>query len=263
MVIDFHVHCFPDELAKKAIPILADTAGVPARLDGTVGAVRNSMKHAKIDLSLVLSIATKPEQTQKINNWSVEIQKDGIISFGSIHPEYKQWESELNRIKSLGLKGLKLHPDYQHFFVDDKKMFPIYGLAEKLGLILVFHAGVDIGLPEPYHCTPDRLSKIIETFPDLKIVAAHMGGYNYWDDVEKFLVGKDIYFDTSFSVGNMEDSRVKEIINNHGIEKILFGTDSPWTDQSEETGKIKKLQLEGYTEKMIMGENARNLLNLA
>jgi len=262
MVVDFHVHCFPDELAEKAIPALAKRAGIPARLNGTIDNIKKSMKEAKIDKSVVLSIATKPTQTEKINNWAAEIQDDGIIAFGSIHPDYEGWKDELWRIKELGLKGIKLHPDYQNFFVDEERMFPIYELAFKLDLIIIFHAGVDIGLPAPFHCTPDRLLKVVKTFPQGKIVAAHMGGYKYWDDVENLLVGENLYFDTSYSLGWLDEVQAKRIINNHGFEKILFATDSPWSDQAEELSKIKNLNLGYEAESAILGGNAEKLFGL-
>lgn len=262
MVIDFHVHCFPDELALKAVPQLAACAGIPARVDGTVDGLKDSMKRAGILKSVVLSIATKPSQTERINTWSAQIEDNDIIAFGSIHPDNNDWKSELLRIKDLGLKGIKFHPDYQKFFVDDKKMFPVYETAFGLDLIVVFHAGVDIGLPAPYHATPERLSKVIAAFPGCKVVAAHMGSFSYWDDVERFLVGTDIYFDTSYSLGIIDDEQAKRIIANHGYKKILFGTDSPWMDHEEEISKLKGLHLGKEVEDAILGLNAKALLEL-
>jgi len=260
MVVDFHVHCFPDQLAATAVPALAQRAGIPARLNGTVDDIKKSMKKANISKSVVLSIATKPTQTEKINNWAAEIQDDRIIAFGSIHPDYKEWEDELRRIKELGLKGIKLHPDYQEFFVDEERMFPIYELAFRLGLIILFHAGVDIGLPAPFHCTPDRLLKVVRAFPQGKIIAAHMGGYQYWNEVENLLVGENLYFDTSYSFGWLDEVQGKRIIKNHDYRKILFATDSPWGDQAEEVTKIKGLSLGNKVEDAILSGNAEKLL---
>ncbi|ABN53786.1 MAG TPA: amidohydrolase [Hungateiclostridium thermocellum] len=262
MIIDFHVHCFPDKLAPRAVSQLAANAGIPPRVDGTINGLKESMKRAGISKSVVLSIATKPTQTENINNWSAEIQDEEIIAFGSIHPDYENWKAELFRIKNMGLKGIKFHPDYQKFFVDDKKMFPIYETAFGLGLIVVFHAGVDIGLPAPYHATPERLEKIVRTFPRCKVVAAHMGGFSLWDDVERFLVGTDIYLDTSYSLDFMDGEQAKRIIRNHDVKKILFATDSPWADQKEAISKLKSLNLDKETEDAILGLNAKALLGL-
>ncbi|WP_265445295.1 amidohydrolase family protein [Acetivibrio straminisolvens] len=262
MIIDFHVHCFPDKLAPRAVSQLAATAGIPPRVDGTISGLKESMKRAGVAKSVVLSIATKATQTENINNWSAEIQDEEIIAFGSIHPEYENWKTELFRIKDMGIKGIKFHPDYQNFFVDDKKMFPIYETAFELGLIVVFHAGVDIGLPAPYHATPERLEKIVRTFPGCKVVAAHMGGFSFWDDVERFLVGTDIYLDTSYSLDFMDGEQAKRIFKNHDVSKILFATDSPWMDQEEAILKLKNLNLDKETENAILGLNAKALLGL-
>lgn len=282
MVIDFHAHCFPDALANKAIPKLEERAGIKAWHDGTLAGLRRLMIEARIDCTVIQSIATKPSQTRAINDWSACIQNsdqnsnqncdqnnDGrdaeakkarIVAFGSIHPDYGEWKDELKRIKDLGLKGLKYHPDYQEFFVDEKRMFPIYEEIFKMGFILLFHAGVDIGLPAPYRCTPGRLLNVLKACPGGKMIAAHMGGFEYWDDVEEYLVGEDIYFDTSYSVGWMDYTQTKKIIENHGYEKVLFGTDTPWALQRMEIEKIEKLGLDDNARNAILGGNACKLL---
>lgn len=262
MVIDFHVHCFADELAQRAVAALADAAGIPARSDGTVSGIRASMKKAGVDKSVLLSIATKPQQTTKINQWAASIQADDIIPFGTLHPDFADWKAELVRIKSDGLKGIKLHPEYQLFYVDDLKMFPIYEKAAELGLIVIFHAGMDIGLPAPYHCTPERLRKVVREFRGGKFVAAHMGGFAFWDAVEQYLVGEDLFFDTSYSLNTMRREQFDRIASQHGYDRLLFATDSPWGDQSEEAARIRSFALAEKHEKAVMGENAAVLLGL-
>ena len=269
MIIDFHAHCFPDELAKKAIPILEGKAGIKAWYDGTLAGLRRLMVDAGIDCTVIQPIATKPAQTRTINDWSACIQHNSlqdddirgrIVALGSIHPDYPGWKDELKRIKDLGLKGLKYHPDYQEFFVNEKRMFPVYEEIFKMDFILLFHAGIDIGLPEPCHCTPERLLNVLKVCPGGKIIAAHMGGFKCWDDVEKYLVGQDIYFDTSYSIGWMDDGQAKRIIENHGYEKVLFGTDAPWALQKEEIDKLGKLGSDDSARNAILGGNARKLL---
>lgn len=262
MIIDFHTHCFPDELAPKATAVLAERAGTPKRLEGTIGDLMASMDKSGVDASVVLGIATKPSQTRRINDWSDEINNERIIAFGSVHPDYEDWETELERISELGLKGIKFHPDYQDFFVDEPRMFPIYEKAFELGLIVLFHAGVDIGLPPPVHCTPQRLVKVLDAFEGGHIVAAHMGGHDYWKDVQKYLAGRDIYLDTAYSMEKMGRELFLEICNTHGYDKILFATDSPWTDQSEEIARLKSYKLGQSAENAILGGNAAALLGL-
>lgn len=262
MVIDFHVHCFTDGLAPKAVAELSERCGIPPLTDGTIAGIKKSMHRAGVDKSVVLNIATKPSQTVKINDWAASVQDEEIVSFGSIHPDNADYREELKRIKKLGLKGIKFHPDYQHFFVDDAGMFKIYEAAFEQDLIMVFHCGVDIGLEAPYHCTPDRLLSVIKAFPQGKIVAAHMGSFSMWDEVEHFLVGQEVYLDTSYSLGWIPGAQAKRIIRDHGYEKILYATDSPWTDQGSEITKLKELGLGTKVEEAILGKNAENLLKI-
>lgn len=262
MVIDFHVHCFPDDIALRAVESLSEAAALPPKSDGTVAGIRASMKKAGIDKSIILSIATKPQQTEKINQWAASIQEEDIIAFGSIHPEYEDWENELERIHYSGIKGIKFHPEYQKFYVDDTKMFPIYRKASELGLIILFHAGVDIGMPAPYHCPPERMKRVVRAFPEARLVAAHMGGFRYWDEVEDCLAGENLYLDTSYSLQEMREEQFLRIVSKHGPERILFATDSPWGDQNEEVQRFCGISLPEDVKSAILGENAARLLGL-
>lgn len=264
MIIDFHVHAFPDDLASKATAALARRAGIPLELDGTLAGVQASMKEAGIDCSVILNIATRPAQTPKITEWAAAVHNPagGIVCFGSIHPDSPSWREELIQIKESGLRGIKLHPDYQEFFVDEPRMFPIYEKAIGLDLTVVFHSGVDIGLPDPVHCTPSRLLKVVKAFRGGRIVAAHMGGYLCWEEVERYLVGEDLYFDTSFSRQDMKPGQLLQMIRNHGAEKILFATDSPWAGQREELAALRSLGLTCGEEEAVLGLNAGKLLGL-
>lgn len=263
MIIDIHTHCFPDEVAYKTIPILAENGGVNPSSDGTISGLKASMENANIQISVLQNIATKPRQTIPINRWAASVQSDSIISFGTIHPDFVDWKEEIEWLKKSDIKGIKFHPDYQSFFVDDEKMFPIYEKIFELGLIILFHAGLDIGLPEPYHCTPEKLKKVLTTFNGGKIIAAHMGGYKYWNDVEEYLLGRDIYLDTSYSYPDLEQDKMERIIKGHGVDKILFGSDSPWKDQKKEVQNIKSLNLNKEDFDMILYKNSQKLLERA
>lgn len=262
MIIDFHVHCFPDDLAGKAVPKLAAAAGIDAKINGTVSDLIRSMESAGIFCCVVQPVATRPQQVAKINEWAASQQNDKLIFFASFHPDLAGWRDEIRRIKELGLRGVKFHPDYQNFFVDENRMFPVYEALFEEDLVVLFHAGVDIGLPPPVHCTPVRLARVVDLFLGGKMVAAHMGGYLCWDDVEKYLLGKDIFFDTSYSLVNLEPERMAALILSHGPEKVLFGTDSPWTDQGEELNKIKRIKLPEKVLEQVLGLNAKRILKL-
>lgn len=219
------------------------------------------MSRAGIDLSVLLQIATKPAQTPSVNSWAASMQAENLAAFGSIHPGFEGWKEEVARLRTLGLKGVKFHPDYQSFFVDDERVFPLYEALCEAQFIIVFHAGVDIGIPEPCHGTPERLARVVDAFPKATIVAAHMGGFLCWDDVEKHLAGRNLFFDTSYGLGYLGEPQFRRILKAHGADRVLFGTDSPWADQNEEKLKIEHLRLEPDVEQLVFSGNALRLLD--
>ena len=139
-------------------------------------------------------------------------------------------------------------------------MFPIYEALFQEGLILLLHAGVDIGLPPPVHCTPDRLARVLDRCPGGKIVAAHMGGFRCWEESARLLAGRELYFDTSYSFTELGAVEMAGLARAHGVDRVLFGTDSPWTAQAEELAKIRRLDLLPLDQERILGRNALLLL---
>lgn len=263
MLIDFHTHAFPDKIVEKAMATLRHNAGNALPFtDGTAGGILSYMDRHGVDRSVVLNIATNPRQQHNVNDFAAAINGERLVAFGSVHPDAPDAVEELYRIKELGLKGVKLHPDYQDFFVDDDKMLPIYETVEKLGLILTFHAGVDIQYFEPVHCPPERLARILPLFPSGRVVAAHMGGYLQWYEVEEYLAGKKLYLDTSFSYSRMPSPHAARIIKKHGADRILFGSDMPWSAPHLEKRFIESLGLSWEEEEAIFAGNAERLLEL-
>lgn len=263
MIIDFHTHAFPDKLAKRAIGALAENLGgyIPYT-DGTLSGLREYIHKSEADCAVVLNISTNPKQQHNVNNFAIESNGADTICFGSVHPDAPDVFEELERIKKAGLKGVKFHPDYQGFFVDDEKMIPIYRKISELGLITVFHAGMDTGNYEPIHCPPDKLAKVLPEFGGSPVVAAHMGGHMQWDDVERYLVCKDVYLDTAYSYGQMPKEQCRKIIKAHGADRILFGSDLPWGGTDREMRFVKSLGLTDSENEKILGLNAKKILNL-
>ena len=245
MIIDFHVHAFPDALAAKALPLLSKcSGGVKPNYDATISGLESYLAKNNVDYAVVLNIATNPHQEKKVNDFAISLlEKKNIIPFGSVHPDSPNALSELERLAKAGIRGIKLHPDYQHFFVDDEKMFPIYKKIAELGFITVFHAGVDIGYPNPVHCTPERLLRVLDLFDDAPVVAAHFGGWLLWDSVLEDLCGTKVYLDTAFSSGKMPPDYAKELIKTHGADKVLLGSDMPWSDTLDEVRFVQSLDL--------------------
>lgn len=269
MIVDFHTHIFPEKIAEKTISALSAKGGIPAYSDGMLDGLLNSMKDAGIDISVVLPVVTAPKQFDSIHRFAIEINEreygeQRLISFGGIHPDTDNYKEELNFIASHGFKGIKLHPDYQQTFIDDIKYKRIISYATELGLAIVTHAGFDVGYPELTHCTPDRTLAMLKEVRPEKMILAHMGGLNYWDDVEKYLVGENVYFDTAYVVDEISEEQFIRIVKNHGVDRILFASDSPWKPQKKFVNYMQqvchKREFDISDINKIMGENGLKML---
>ena len=263
MIIDFHTHCFPEKIAGKTIEKLSFVSGglIP-QTDGTKDSLLYLMSKDGIDKSVALSIATNANQQKNVNDFAISLKSEKLIPFGSVFPFSDDWEEELERLKENGIKGIKLHPDYQQFFVDDERLFPVYKKIEKLGFILVFHAGEDFGFAPPYKATPDRLRKVVTSI-ETPVVCAHWGGLSMGNDVIKYLCDIDnCYFDTAFGYGTMPKVMALNILDKKGTDKILFGSDCPWNAPSWDVGMLKTMGLSQDEEEKILYKNAENLLGL-
>ncbi|MBQ9985736.1 MAG: amidohydrolase [Oscillospiraceae bacterium] len=263
MLIDFHTHCFPDAIAGKAIPKLSHAAGglIPGT-DGTADGLRESMKRNGVDISVIMNIATNAHQQKSVNDFAAKLNnRQDLFAFGSVFPFAEDALSELERICELGLSGVKLHPDYQGFSVDDPRVFPIYRKISELGLITLFHAGVDYGFKPPYGATPEKMAIALREFSS-PVIAAHWGGVDSGESVIANLCGKDIYFDISFGYGTMPKYIAETIIEKHGADKLLFGSDTPWHTPAMELRLLESLGLDEVELEKIKSGNAKKLLGI-
>ena len=263
MLIDFHTHAFPEAIASRAVRKLAlDAGGLDPQTDGTVASLKQQMNVDGVDISVVHSIATNPRQQGKVNDFAIAINKDPrIIAFGSVHPDAADALEELERIADAGLKGIKLHPEYQGFYADDPRMQPVYRKISQLGLITLFHAGLDYGFPPPYHAMPDHLLRALKWL-DSPVVAAHWGGYGCCFEVLEKLCGENLWFDLSFGYCSMPKATARAIVDRHGAEKLLFGSDMPWHRPAWEMRLLDSLELSQEERDRIFFRNAQDLLKL-
>ena len=259
-IIDFHTHAFPDEIAGRAMKNLEEEGDIKAQLDGTSTSLLSSMDACGIEKSIVCSIATKPSQFLSILTWCKKINSERILPFPSFHPEDTHFAERIHQIKQEGFKGIKFHPYYQDFNLDDESMFPVYEKICEANLIIVVHTGFDMAFPRIEKADPAKIVIVKTMFPDIKLVTTHLGSWEQWTEVEKLLVGKPIHMEISFSLESLEKERARSIILNHPKEYILFGTDSPWTDQKKTLLLLQKLDLGEEMERLILRENAANLL---
>ena len=170
MLIDFHTHLFPDKIATRALEVLKkgiiNTHGkllLTPQTDGTKEGLLRSMDENGVDISVVMPIATTPTQHTTINHFAKEITDNKrIISFGSIHPRQEDFEKSLEEISEMRLKGIKLHPEFQEFYIDEPIVEKIVKKCSNLGLWVLFHCGEDYGYKPPFRCTPERLRNLLD-----------------------------------------------------------------------------------------------------
>jgi predicted TIM-barrel fold metal-dependent hydrolase len=261
ILIDFHAHAFPDALAGRAINQLEHGGGVKAFLDGRVSSLLASMDGAGIRTSVVCSIATKPEQFDPILKWSQAVASPRIVPLPSIHPKDPDPVGQAHRVAEAGLRGIKLHPYYQNFAIDDETLFPLYRALDKLGLFVVCHTGFDFAFPRDRRADPLRILRVLDRVPSLHFITTHMGAWDDWDEVEKHLLGKPITMDISLSLELLGQERARAMLSAHPADRILFGTDSPWSSQSESLRMVRSLELDKEREQRLLSKNAEALLS--
>lgn len=263
MLIDFHTHAFPERIASRAVSSLAHgSGGLIPQTDGTLASLKAEMDKDGVDMSVVLSIATNAKQQTNVNNFAIEMNKDDrIVAFGSIHPDALDALEELERIKEAGLKGVKMHPEYQQFYADEEKMKPIYRKISDLGLITLLHAGQDIGFGPPYHNLPEHLLGALKWL-ETPVVAAHWGGYCCGVDVLDKLCCENLYFDLSLGYGVIPKPQAQAIVDKHGPDKLLFASDMPWHRPEWELRLINSLDISEEDREKIFCKNAMKLLGV-
>lgn len=269
MLIDFHVHMFPEALAKKTLPKLAISPGATGRTRPT-SPTAQLPGHLAAQAGRVgawtapwtLHIATSVHAMHKVNDFAAAVKSERLYSFGSVHPDAPDALEELDRIQALGLDGVKFHPDYQDFFVDDEKMAPIYEKIQSLGLPVTFHAGWDPLSPEVVHAEPERLARVLDAFPRMTVIGAHLGGLCRYDQVEKFLLGRrNLYLDTAMTAPYLEDeAQYGRILRGHGLDRVLFATDCPWSTPLRELPLLERAGFTPEERERITWKNALALL---
>ena len=258
MIIDSHVHIFPDKIAEKAVAGIGKFYDLPMRHDGKLDTVFAEGRKAGIDKFVILSVATVPEQVASINNFLAEnVRKHGdkLIGFCAMHPGFQGIEAELERAREMGLVGIKLHPDFQRFDIDDEKAFEIYRAAEGKMPVL-FHTGdYRTGWSKP-----EKMAKVMDLFPNLDVIASHFGGWSEWERTPEAYKGRNVYVDTSSSLYKLTPDEVRYMVDSFGADHILFGTDFPMWNMSDELELFNKLPLTAEERELILHENMENLL---
>ena len=261
-VIDSHCHIYPEKIASKAVAGTDAFYGVTSALGGTAKELKEISRSSGIDRFIVESVATTPKQVASINCFIAEEteKSDGLfIGVGTLHPESEDIKGDIEYLVSLGLKGVKLHPDIQRFKIDDYRCLKIYDICEEKGLPVLFHTGDN----RYDYSNPNRMKPILEIYKNLTVIGAHFGGYSIWEDAAEELHGiENFYVDCSSSFFNFKDGEIVKLIRKYGADKVLFGTDFPMWSPEKELERFMGLPLEESEIKSILSENAKRIYGI-
>ncbi len=259
MIIDAHAHIYPEKIAERAVKGIEDFYNMHVDYNGTVSQLIKAGGEAGVSRFIVQSVATVPGQVQSINNFiakCVEEYPDKLIGFGALHPDFENIRGEVSRMESLGLRGIKLHPDFQRFDLDDERAFPIYEIAEERGLPILFH----IGDTRQDFSSPERLLNVMKKFPALKAIGAHLCGWSMWDRGAELFAHSGVYAECSSSLYALSPEPAAELIREIGSDRVMWGTDYPMWNAKEEIGRFNKLPLTAEEREDILSRNALRLL---
>ncbi|MGM0444576.1 MAG: amidohydrolase family protein [Fibrobacterota bacterium] len=262
-MIDFHGHFFPEKVAPRAVDRIVSTADgcISPAGDGRLASLKSSMAECGIGRTVSLPVATKPAQVFSING-SLPAD-DALIPFGAIHPALsaKETDQTLQLLCDTGVPGIKLHPEYQDFYIDDPALDRFFDALAASGLIVLSHTGWDPGPFTGSHSEPAAVARRLDRTTGLTFVAAHYGGLMRWEAVYTHLAGRNCWFDTS-ALSSLDPDLFMAILRRHGSEGILFGSDWPWFSQKEARDYILNMPLSAAETQNILGATARKLLRL-
>ena len=261
-ILDAHCHIYPDKIALKASEATGKFYDIEMSMDGTVKKLLSEGEKAGVAHFLVQSVATTPHQVSSINRFianSVKNSGGKMTGFGTMHPESEDKEADFEELLSLGLKGVKLHPDIQGFKIDDYRMLKIYELCEKHKVPVLMHCG-----DRRYdNSNPNRLVPILDIYSELILIGAHFGGYSVWEDaVKKLTKYEHFYVDTSSSLFEIDSKTARRYIDAYGVDRVMFGTDYPMWTPCEEIERFMQIELSDNERQKILYDNAANLLGI-
>ncbi len=260
-ICDIHTHVFPDEVAPRAVAKLVEDGGLTPYYDGTAAGLLADMDRTGVSVSVLCPVATRASQVTGINDWTASLTSERLVAFGGIHPDFPKPAAEIERMVALGMKGIKLHPEFQGFHPEDERMDAIYVAAAEHGLPILYHAGEDPNYTE-WNGRPDVFARITAAHPKLTLILAHMGGFRMWEQVTEHLLGARVYLDTAYTFGHLPPAEFGEIVRGHGADRILFGSDGPWMDAAQGVEALHELGLSEAELRLILWDNAAELLGL-
>lgn len=260
-IIDFHTHLFPEKIAHRAVDGMYSYCKIPYRSTGDLPALAEHMKREHMALCVNHPVCTNPEKVRSCNDFAARVAAvPGFASFGCLHPELKDWRTELRTFKSRGLIGLKIHNEYQEFFFDSRLCQSMIEAAFEEGLMVLVHAGADPVSPDVHRCTPEMIARAMPLLRQGTFIAAHLGGHQMLDDAMKYVVGSPVYIDTSMAAMYYSDVRVRQAVEAHDPDRVLFGSDSPWDDAATAASVLRHVGLDADLLDRVLYRNGARLL---
>ena len=261
-IIDAHCHVYPDKIASRAVEAIGQFYDLPMYYDGKYSTLIEEGGKIGVKHFVVFSVATTPQQVHSINNYIADTvrQSEGLITgLGTLHPDSETIEDDIAEIVSLGLKGVKMHPDFQKFQIDDKKCYKIYDACQKFRLPVLLHTG-----DSRYdYSNPDRMKKVLEDFPELIVIGAHFGGWSCWKEAaEKLSKYKNFYVDTSSSFDWLTAEESRELVRMYGADHVLFATDFPMWNHKTEYKHFEDMKLTDEENQLVLYKNAMKLFGI-
>ena len=257
-IIDFHTHVYPDRLADKATRATCDFYGLDTEQTGTVDMLLQKGQAAGVTHYVLLPVAVHPNGVRRVNEFIVEQleQHPECYGFGTVHPDMEDMADELDYIRASGLIGVKLHPDMQAINTDDERLFSLYEWLQNEGMPLFVHCGDE----HRDFSHPKHLRAVIDRFPDLTVIAAHLGGWSKWDEALECLKDTNCYVDISSCMMFLPPEKVAEYVRAFGAHRVLFGTDFPIWDAASEVKNLESLPLTDDEKEQIFFRNAQRIL---
>lgn len=271
-VFDIHTHTYPEAISEKAVISLENFYEFHVHHDfyvegmGTYADLSSQAAANNVKGYLVFSVATNAHQVPKVNDFIASVaeksRKEGFLTvgFAGMHQDFPDFKGEIDRAEALGLRGVKIHPDIQGVDIDDPRMLKLYEILEGR-MPVYFHIGDN--RPQYRFSEPKKLVRVLEMFPHLEVVAAHLGGHMAWDEAEAYLAGRpNVWYDTSSAVWAMTPEKAGDLIRKLGTDRVMFGTDYPVKKTAGEIERFLKINLSEEERQMILYDNAIRFLHL-
>ena len=261
-IIDAHCHIYPDKIAHKAVEAIGEFYDLSMYYDGRYSTLVDFGSKIGVKHYVVFSVATTPSQVHSINTYISGAVRDSgglLTGLGALHPDSENIEEEIEEIISLGLKGVKMHPDFQKFCIDDKKCYKIYELCQQKGLPLLLHTG-----DRRYdYSNPQRMKRVLEDFPELTVIGAHFGGWSCWGQATETLSEfRNFYVDCSSSFQWLTAEESRDIVRAYGADRVLFATDFPMWSHQQEYERFLAMELTKEENELILYKNAAKLFSI-